>query len=324
MDAGVIDERAFLEQVYDLQAERERMFHHVLEKNPKGLTVCVFDGADRVQHMFFHTLDPTHPANQGRDVEGFERVILDMYQHLDRLVGRVREEIDDPRTVLLVMSDHGFCSFRRGVNLNTWLHQNGYLTLRTGRDGSGAWLADVDWERTRAYGLGLSGLFINLRGREASGRVGPGDELRELKAELIDRLTGLQDPAAGEAAINQAWDTATCFSGPYTHDGPDLLIGYNAGFRASWGGASGRVAAQVFEDNTRRWTGDHCVDPRLVPGVLFSNRRIDSGEPGILDIPPSILHLFGVEPPSYMQGRDLFDANSVPESTTASSTDDSH
>ncbi len=123
--------------------------------------------------------------------------------------------------------------------------------------------------------------------------------------------------------ILDGWASAACFSGPYTHDGPDLLIGYNSGFRASWGGASGRVTADVFEDNTRRWTGDHCVDPRLVPGVLFSNREFHRQDPGMLDIPPSILHLFGVDPPSYMQGRNLFDATSDPEPRPASSTDDS-
>lgn len=306
LNADLIDEQAFLDQTYLLDDERQAMFFHALDKTPKGLTACVFDSPDRIQHMFFRTLDPDHPANQGREVNGLANTIPDMYARMDDLVGRTLEKIDCAETVLMVISDHGFCTFKRGVNLNTWLWQNGYLCLHEGCTHSDEWLAQVDWSRTRAFALGLTGLFINLRGREVSGIVAPGTELRQLKAELCSRLTGLVDQETGETAINKAWDTAASFSGPYTDDGPDLLIGYNAGYRASWSGASGQVTEAVFETNTRPWSGDHCVDPRLVPGVFFCNRKIDIRNPHLLDIPPSILGLFGIEPPSYMQGRDVF------------------
>ncbi len=315
LNAGIIDEQAFLDQAYLLHAEREAMFFHALEKTRKGLTACVFDGPDRIQHMFFRTLDPTHPANQGKEVEGWAGVIPDMYARMDDLVSRTLAQIEDPRTILMVISDHGFCSFKRGVNLNTWLHQNGYLFLRDDRAQSGEWLEGVDWSRTRAFALGLTGLFVNLRGREAAGIVEPGPELRQLKAELCEKLSGLMDREKGQVAINKAWDTQACFSGPYIDEGPDLLIGYNAGYRAAWSGASGKATEKVFEDNTRHWSGDHCVDPRLVPGVFFCNRKIEVSDPALLDLPPSILRLFGVDPPSYMQGRDLFAAPTEQDET---------
>jgi len=308
LNAGILDEEGFLKQSYLLHEEREKMLFHALEKNREGLVICVFDGPDRIQHMFFRTLDPDHPANQAKEIEAFSQVIPDLYRRMDELVGRVMEKIgDDPQTVLQVVSDHGFSQFRRGVNLNTWLYENGYLFLKDDEKRRGEWLADVDWGRTRAFALGLSGLFINRQGREKEGIVPDGEELELLKAELISKLSGLFDEEKGQVAINQVWDKDVFFSGPYKADAPDLLVGYNEGYRISWSGASGAVTDRVFEDNTKSWSGDHCIDPRLVPGVLFCNRKIYREAPDLTDLPVSILRLFGVEVPAYMKGRDLFE-----------------
>lgn len=206
----------------------------------------------------------------------------------------------------MVISDHGFTSFRRGVNLNRWLLENGYLALRPGADGTVEWLRDVDWSRTRAYALGLTGLYLNVRGREGQGIVEPGAEAAALKAELIERLTGLMDGEKGEVGIREAFDPAKLYHGPYLENAPDLLIGYNHGYRVSWDCATGVVAGPVFEDNRKAWSGDHCVDPRLVPGVLFCNRAIQAPDPALVDIAPTALWLFGLEPPAYMDGKVLF------------------
>jgi predicted AlkP superfamily phosphohydrolase/phosphomutase len=206
----------------------------------------------------------------------------------------------------MVISDHGFQSFRRGINLNAWLHQNGLLHLDPTKPAGGDWFANVDWDRTKAYALGLSGLFINQRGREAHGIVEPGAETEAVKQQIIDGLTGLHDSQADEASINDVFDPAKVHSdGPYSGNGPDLIIGYNRGYRASWEGAVGRVTEEVFTDNTKAWSGDHCIDPRLVPGVLFCNRPVKTEHPSLLDIAPTALRLFGIEPPAYMDGRPL-------------------
>lgn len=321
LNVGVLSEEAFLAQAYLIQEERERMLFHALEQTREGLVCCVCDGTDRIQHMFFRTLEADHPANRGREVEAYAAVIPELYARMDALVGRLVEQVgDDPETVLLVLSDHGFCQFKRGVNLNTWLYDNGYLVLKEGASGQEEWLVEVDWQRTKAFALGLTGLFINRQGREAQGIVEEGAELAALKEELVQGLTGLRDPDNGAVAINQAWDAEEFFSGPYLADAPDILVGYNAGYRISWSGATGTVAATVFEDNTKCWSGDHCVDPRLVPGVLFSNRKVEQQDAHLLDLAPTILKLFGIDPPTYMQGRDLF-AVPTDEASSGQATD---
>jgi predicted AlkP superfamily phosphohydrolase/phosphomutase len=306
LNEGAIDEDAFLKQAYFLYEEREKMFFNALDRTPRGLCTCVFDTTDRIQHMFFRCLDETHPANRGKEVEKYKNVIEDLYIRTDRLIGDVLKRVDE-KTVVIVMSDHGFTQFKRGVNLNTWFLKNGYLALKDGKTTSGDWFENVDWERTRAFSLGLTGVFINRKGRESNGIVEEGDELRSLKRELIEKLTGLVDEETGDVAILSVVDTEGIYSGPYTYDAPDLLIGYNAGYRNSWSCATGRVTERVFEDNTKHWSGDHCVDPKIVPGVFFSNRRINTKSPDIKDIAPTVLRLFGVDIPKYMKGKPLID-----------------
>lgn len=304
LNEGVTDDGTFLKQTYDIDREREEMFFAALDRLDSGSLVCVFDGTDRIQHMFWRDIDSGHPAARGRERATHRHAIRELYQHNDALVGRVRARLREG-DVLMVISDHGFTSFRRGVNLNQWLLREGYLALKPGADGRSEWLRDVDWSRTRAYVLGLTGLFLNLEGREAQGIVEPGAEAAALKAEIAARLKGLVDEEKKAVGINEAFDTAALYSGPYLENAPDLVIGYNAGYRISWDCATGMVAGAVFEDNLKPWSGDHCVDPRLVPGVFFCNRKVDAEQPALIDIAPTALRLFGVEPPPYMDGKPI-------------------
>jgi predicted AlkP superfamily phosphohydrolase/phosphomutase len=305
LNERIIDDATFLKLTYDIDGEREAMLFAALGKLRQGALVCVFDATDRVQHMFWRYTEKGHPAagDGGRADNG--DAIEAVYRHNDALVGRIRERLG-PDDVLLVLSDHGFTSFRRGVNVNGWLHANGYLALKEGADGRGEWLGDVDWSRTRAYALGLTGMFLNMKGREGQGIVAPGAEAERLKAELIAALSGLRDGERSDVAIREVFDTAKLYSGPYLGNAPDLLLGFNAGYRISWGSATGVVAGAVCEDNPKAWSGDHCVDPRLVPGVLFCDRAIDVAEPRLIDIAPTALRLFGLDPPAHMDGAPLF------------------
>jgi len=317
LNEGALDEKAFLEQAYLIHEEREKMFFHELEKIRKGLCVCVFDATDRIQHMFWRYKEPENKGGSGQ-VEGsgrtggpstpsysYTEVIPDLYRRMDDLLGRVMAKVDE-KTLLFVMSDHGFSSFGRGVNLNTWLYQQGYLCLKA-QEGSARsdWLKQVDWSRTRAYALGLAGVYINLKGREAVGIVKPGSEFEELKQELIVKLTGLKDDETGEIAIRRVYDSREVYAGPYTENAPDLIIGYNRGYRASWESVTGRLDDRVFKDNQKAWGGDHCIDPQLVPGVLFCNRPIQEASPSIVDMAPTILKVLGVEVPAYFDGKPL-------------------
>ncbi|MFQ6113602.1 MAG: nucleotide pyrophosphatase, partial [bacterium] len=187
-----------------------------------------------------------------------------------------------------------------------WLKANGYLKLKEGVNESGEYFQGVDWEKTRAYALGLAGIYINLKGREKMGIVEPGEELQKLKGELIERLSGLKDLQTGEVAITEMFDSHKIYRGPYVDNGPDLIAGYNVGYRISWQGATGVVNDQIFEDNVKAWSGDHCIDPRLVPGVIFSNKKITAANPALMDIAPTVLELFGIGKPSYMEGSTIF------------------
>jgi predicted AlkP superfamily phosphohydrolase/phosphomutase len=306
LNEGVIDDATFLKQTYDIDLERERMFFVALDRLRRGTLTCVFDATDRIQHMFWRYHEKGHPAATGREPGEHGDAVEKIYRHNDELLGKVMARIKKG-DLLMVVSDHGFSSFRRGVNLNAWLLAKGWLKLKDGGDGSVEWLRDVDWSRTKAYALGLTGVFLNIEGREAQGSVKAGDEAAKVKAEIMAALKGLRDEAGAQVAVNEAFDTAKLYSGPYLPNAPDLIIGFNAGYRTSWDGATGVVTGPVFEDNVKAWSGDHCIDPRLVPGVLFASRKIDRDDPGIVDIAPTVLRLFGLDPPPHMDGHALYE-----------------
>jgi predicted AlkP superfamily phosphohydrolase/phosphomutase len=293
LNEGVIDSEAFLRQAYSIFEEREAMFLNALENTRRGVVACVFDTSDRIQHMFFREL--------GASSEDGPDPIEEMYRRMDELVGKTQRFVDQD-TALFVLSDHGFCSFRRGVNLNTWLYRNGYLALRNGAGESGRFFKNVDWSRTRAYALGLSGLYLNLKGREAQGIVERGVEAVELKEKLIRELSALRDRDQNQAPIREVYDTGKIYHGPYLDAAPDLIIGYAEGYRIAWDAAVGKTGVDVIENNEKAWSGDHCVDPLLVPGVLFSNIPVSAIDPGIEDLAPTALHLFGIGTPGWMEG----------------------
>ena len=302
LNEDVISESDFLDQAYDIHHERETMFLESIKRTRRGCCVCVFDGPDRIQHMFYRYLEPGHPANSGRsnDLSG---AYDDMYVRMDTLVGRVQSLLGK-NDILFVISDHGFTSFQRGINLNAWLRDNGYLTVKDNDQDSG-FLGNVDWENTRAYTFGLSGVYLNIRGREAHGIVDPG-ATAELRVELATQLKKLRDQERSCIAIHDVHDSASTYHGPYANNGPDLIIGYSEGYRASWDAAVGKTIGPVFSDNTKRWSGDHCVDFSLVPGVFFSNRKfnVESGA-RLIDIGPTVMDILGVPVPGYMDGHPL-------------------
>jgi len=301
LNERVLDEKGFLDQAYLLHDERKKMWFHTLDKLSGGLACIVFDLSDRLQHMFFRYLDETHPANRGKDTSEYSDAVYKMYHEMDDLVGKTMEYVDDD-TALFVMSDHGFKQFKRGVNINTWLRDEGLLTTNEGA-AEGEYLSTVDWTKTRAYSIGLDGIYINLKGRERDGTVGA-DEFEAVKKTIVDGLAALRDED-GSPAVNHVYDVKNDFSGPYRNEGPDLIVGFSEGYRVSWDCAKGTIVDHVFEDNTKSWSGDHCIDPVLVPGILYSNLQLGEQEPRLMDLGPTVLDLFGVDVPGYMVGKSV-------------------
>lgn len=304
LNERVVDEDAFLEQAEQICGEREAMFESALERTSKGVVACVFDTPDRVQHMFYRYLEPEHPAHaaNGNSFERYKGTIEDLYERMDGIVGKTMRHVDD-KTVIFVLSDHGFKSFQRGVNLNAWLKQEGYLTELEGSHDEG-YLRGIDWDSTKAYSFGLAGIYLNIKSRESNGIV-PRAEAGALCREIADKLTGLLDEDRDAVAVHRAYPKNAIYSGPYVEAAPDVVVGYSPGYRSSWGVALGKVAGPIFEDNLKAWSGDHCVDPPLIPGVVFCNRDFEAADPGIEDMAPTALTLFGFEPPTHMDGRDL-------------------
>jgi predicted AlkP superfamily phosphohydrolase/phosphomutase len=304
LNEHVLADDHFLQQCLDLDREREAMFFDGLDKVPRGLCVCVFDGTDRMQHMFWRYLDKDHPARPNEVPVKHRTVIEDLYRRMDDLVGRTMAKCQGKDTLLMVLSDHGFNTFRRGIDLNRWLEENGYLKVADDRR-QDEHLAGVDWSQTRAFAIGLTGIFINIKDKYSQGIVAPGDEADRLREEIAERLGALMDPQSGTKAIKKVYIAPKVYRGPYKDQAPDLIVGYERGYRVSWDAAIGRTTREVFHANTKAWSGDHCVDPSVVPGVLFCNRLIDSQNARLVDIGPTVLNLFGLAVPDYMDGKVL-------------------
>lgn len=320
----VLSDDQFLQQCSDIDREREEMFFDGLDKTPEGLCVCVFDGTDRMQHMFWRYLDEQHPARPPEVPAAHKNAIEDLYRRMDDLVGRTVAKCEGPDTLLMVLSDHGFNTFRRGVDLNRWLEQEGYLKVDDSRRHV-EHLAGVDWSQTRAFALGLTGIFLNIKDKFSQGIVDSGAAADELRAEIAQKLAALVDPATGQRAIRRAYQATRAYRGPYKEQAPDVIVGYERGYRVSWDAAVGKTSIEIFHDNTKAWSGDHCVDPTVVPGVLFCNRTIATENPRLLDIGATVLDLFGIATPEYMDGKPLaVQAPRVPAATVEQEQTHSH
>jgi predicted AlkP superfamily phosphohydrolase/phosphomutase len=303
-----ISEAAFLDQCAIVWREREAMMLHELESFDDGLFYCLFDTPDRVQHLFWRFREPDHPANRGQAPDpAFTPVIDETYERCDAIVGRVLEFADD-QTLLIAMSDHGFNSFQRGVDLNSWLHENGFLALKEGvRPGAeaGDLLRQVDWSRTRAYAVGLSGLYLNLKGREEQGIVAP-EDAEALGAQIAGGLSGMIDrQRSGQEPIRRVLPREEVYRGPFVDEAPDLLVDFAPGYRVSWSTSMGGVGEDLLEDNVKKWSGDHIIDPDRVPGVLFMNRPFRGAEARLTDLAPTILAALGVPKGPAMEGDSL-------------------
>ena len=293
---GIFTREEFLDQARLAGDDVRRQYEQVLDQFENGLLFYYFGNLDQISHMLFRVTDPGHPTyDPETDVE-FLKVIEGLYQTMDAIVAETLAAVDDDTTVI-VMSDHGFTSWRRAFHLNGWLRDHGYLQVRDpGMRNDPGFFANVDWAQTRAYGLGLNGLYVNLRGRERQGIVAP--EAREtLMEEIAEKLLSEIDPVTGESAITKVYTREDVYSSTgYEHVAPDLVVGYAKGTRCSSESSLGAVPpGDVIIDNLDPWSGDHCMDHEAVPGILLSNKPLRRAAPSLQDLAGAILAEFGVE-----------------------------
>lgn len=301
-------EDAYLKQCETVLRERERMMRYELDRFEEGFFFCLFDTPDRVQHMFWRFREQDHPSNRYHNDGNADlaRVIEDNYRVCDAVVGDALKRADD-QTLFVVLSDHGNSSFQRGIHLNTWLHDNGFLALKKGispGEEAGDFFRGVDWEKTKAYSLGLGGIYLNVQGRESKGLV-KREDADEVSNAIIHGLSGLPDSERDRKSIISVLTRDQVYSGPYASESPDLVVNFAEGYRVSWGTPLGGVPAGLFEDNVKKWGGDHMIDPSLAPGVLFMNQPIIGNNPNLMDLAPTILKALGVPKGTAMEGSSL-------------------
>ena len=295
LKTGVFTRDEFLTQAKIAGDEVRGQFRHVLDGFRDGLLFYYFGNVDQVSHMLWRARDPGHPAYDAAKDAPYAHVIEDLYVGLDQVVGDAAQRLG-PSDLLVVMSDHGFTSWRRSFHLNSWLRDNGYLAVRNPylREDPGNF-GNVDWTRTRAYALGLNGLYINVKDREESGSVAPADRAA-LAREIAAKLLAVVDPATSQPAITKVFQREEAYHLRGTEDiAPDLIVGYAKGTRGSDESALGGLPPEVIVNNTDEWSGDHCMDPDAVPGVLFTSRTLSKPAPNLQSLAAAIVAEFGVQ-----------------------------
>lgn len=306
---GVFSEDDYLKQVRLVQEDTWRMLHLALDRfEPGDATFVYFSDIDLQSHMLWrhgdpkHPGAPRHPAFDPSVAAGHERDIENFYQDIDSALGAIRQKL--PKSALLiVMSDHGFQPFTRDVHLNAWLRDNGYLVMKPGKT-TGYTILDVDWSKTRAFGLGFNGLYLNRSGRESQGIV-KDSQVDALMSELASKLEAWRDPKDGERIVLRMFRASEAYQGSRAVEGPDMIVGYNKGYGCSDESTLGEITAEVIADNESRWSGSHLMAPEVVPGILLLNRKLASGGHDLTDLTVTLLSHYGIPKLPEMTGEPI-------------------
>jgi predicted AlkP superfamily phosphohydrolase/phosphomutase len=312
-----IDEKTFMEDLDRAFDDRAQVILQRIDTKQWDLMVGVIESTDRVQHMMWRLIDPQHPMYDKtlalRHGDAIERV----YRKCDDFVGEVMTRVG-PDTPILIVSDHGFHSFRYSVNLNTWLVEQGFMTLQGQAPGEkkltdlfgggGTFWENVDWSHTRAYAMGLGQIYINLKGREGRGIVSPGAESNAIQDDIVARLMVLTDPKTKARMVDAVYKSADIYTGAYVGNAAELQVGLAEGYRVSWQSTLGGAPPGIVYPNMKKWSGDHgSYDYKTTPGTLLSSRPIPAGSKvGIMDLAPTVLKYFGVPIPTEIDGKAIF------------------
>ncbi|MFB3922320.1 MAG: alkaline phosphatase family protein [Terriglobia bacterium] len=311
-----IDEGVFLEDTFRTMQTQAEITLDELKNDPPSLLVSVFTATDSVSHMFFRLIDPQHPRYDADLAEKYGDAILKTYERMDQVVGDV-EKAMKPEGTLIIVSDHGFHTWRKGFNTNTWLAQNGYMALKNAVAeekmynldqlfGQGSFFPNTDWSRTKAYALGLGQVYLNLRGREKSGILDRGPETDRLLEEMRTKLLAVRDPDTNEPVIQNVYLGSQIFHGPRMAEAPDLQIDFRDGYRTSWQTSLGALPSGIVVANMKKWSGDHCAsDPSDTQGIFLSNKVVSTANPSIFDVAPTVVKILGVPPPGKLDGQPL-------------------
>jgi len=322
LQENIIDDDVLLEDTFLALEERERLTVHLIKDNKDDLIVSWFGVVDTTQHGYWRFIDPQHPLYSVEGEKKYGDVIQRVYQWLDGMVGRIIDSLDED-TLLIIASDHGCTHWRRSVDFNARLMEEGFLVLLSEEeakqkehqslpqigDSAGVPFSWVDWEKTRAYSIGCGKIYLNLQGREGKGIVNPGSEAQALEEDIIRSFESWKDPDNGESVVSKVYRSRDVQWGPLMNRAPELIVGLHGGYRVAFSSIRQISTKGPLKDNDKKISGDHIsVDYKLVPGTILSNVLFtkESGYPHLLDIAPTILEYLGVEIPSDMDGCSLW------------------
>ncbi len=297
VEQGVLAVDEFLAQAEIAGREIQEQYAYVLGQFDEGLLFYYTGNVDQISHVMWKTLDPEHPAYDPEVDPLYANLIESLYVGLDDMVGYTLENMDED-TTLIVMSDHGFTSWRRSFHLNAWLKEKGYLTVKNpDMENDPGLFVNVDWTQTQAYALGINGLYINLRGREKHGIV-PDGERKALIDGICDDLLAEIDPVTETNAVTKVYKRDEYYKDRGEIEiGPDIIVGYAKGTRSSGRTALGSVGKEIITDNTDDWSGSHLMDHETVPGILLTSRVLEKSAPRLKDLAAAILAEFGIDEP---------------------------
>jgi predicted AlkP superfamily phosphohydrolase/phosphomutase len=315
LNEGRMDEKTFMDDLMVAFDDRAKVILNRVDAKDWDLLIGVIESTDRVQHMMWRLIDPKHPLYDPALASQFGDSIERVYKRADDFVGEVVKRVG-PGVPVMIVSDHGFHSWRKAVNLNTWLVQNGYMALKgqQGADkklsdlfGGGTFWENVDWSRTRAYAMGIGQIYFNVRGRESQGIVSPGAESSALADDMVRKLLTMTDPDDGASIIHAVYKRDDIYAGPFLHNAAELQVGMNDGYRVSWQTTLGGSPPGIVYKNDRKWSADHGgYDFAITSGVFVTGRPINTPSPRIIDIAPTVLRYFGLSVPTDIDGKPLF------------------
>ncbi|MDD5613778.1 MAG: alkaline phosphatase family protein, partial [Candidatus Omnitrophica bacterium] len=273
---GMLDEKAFLEHVDSILKDKQAILSNALEKFDSGCLFFYFEALDIIQHMFFRQmLDGNSSYND---------VVHSYYLKMDTMLGGLMDRLGSD-TLVLVVSDHGFCSYDYVFDLNRWLIENGYLVLSDKVEKLSGFLEGIDWHKTKAYALGYGNLYFNRLGREQNGILTQQDA-DKIGREIKDKLISIKNPDNSGNVVYRVYDYG---QSRYPQRSPDMHIGLYPNYSFSWETALGGASGKVIAANTTQWSGTHFIDPDFVPGVIFSNINLGIEDPKITDIAEYVL-----------------------------------
>ncbi|HBY96452.1 MAG TPA: hypothetical protein DEP84_21330 [Chloroflexi bacterium] len=253
-------------------------------QEPWDLFVAHIMETDWLHHFFWKEME----QGDARYVPTF----LEFYRRIDQVFGEVRAWLDE-ETTLIVLSNHGFCTIKQEVYINTWLHRAGYLQYsREQPEG----LHDMAPSST-AYSLDSGRIFLNVRGREPRGRIARAAEYERVRREIAEAAMTMADPVTGEPMVRRVYMREELYHGPYAHAAPDLVLAMHDGYDPK----------ELFGKQELTFKGDARVGMHTTPDALLYIRGLHhiDRRPSITDVAPTILDHLGVPVPHDMDGCSL-------------------